>query len=735
MPKANCEKRMTRAATGLSALASSKLPYAIKTGHSAKSARTKSRTVLHSVASGKENDIIAEPAELFRSEVVISKRRSSRKLRNITDTLNQLAVAVPLKDIHMESSRKRKLDVEVKPQNDTQKSSSMAPSSSVVDNSDKSDEAAAIAESQEKLKTALGEHYFDVGKRLNLIYIPECLRNVPKCAELHARRTNQARRVNSRRQRDAKELLIENRPVQFLEYLEQALLRQEFIDSTLFVKTLELVMTINPPSLQLNADYCISTVIQQAVDILDRTVEQFPPCWLDLKTAYHGVIFGRLEGDCFMKYDLSEGLFMVVLSLIERYVDRDEEQSVRTVGRERSLASFYLWEQENNQKYDFELLSRVDKLDRLFLVLQILVKIFEMDLAMWILRHPHKTKENMIKPNRQPLIASLLWHEDSGVGEVNALIKRIIGLYVNVNGLNYPEENIQVVSRLISVIGTVINLSEIQYDGTMDYPCIKDNTRYFARQISRLQEASDYYSVSLCLRSIQQMRSPLLRMIMVNDFLHRLNGQLSIASVAFFTKELAKGRWRKCASVDTPTCDGMKTPDTRYPLLRVKPHRKASHEITCNQYVTLLLNGFRSYMEVYPVQSYFHSLKSSMSVSNNAEHHMTTATSPRTPTRRELKSNRYDFTALEKNISKLHKKDKPNQIFVRSSDRKTTASLVLQEINVSPSVLVYYREEIKHLLLIQRWLTLKAGTSQQDQPLFESWKHFMAQIDDTLVCQ
>lgn len=198
--------------------------------------------------------------------------------------------------------------------------------------------------------------------------------------------------MNRRIQQDTKELLVENRPVHFLNYLEQALLRNEFIDSQLFIKALELALTINQPSDDLKADYTTQSLLEQIAEVLDRTIDQFPPCWLDLKRAYHSIIFGLLEDDCFAKYDRSEGLFKVVIFLLEQCVESDRvnrrsaNESQATAAKERWIANYYLWEQENNQKYDYDLLERDDKLERLFLVLQILVKILESDLTMWILR-------------------------------------------------------------------------------------------------------------------------------------------------------------------------------------------------------------------------------------------------------------------------------------------------------------------------------------------------------------
>ncbi|XP_055628600.1 uncharacterized protein LOC129770037 [Toxorhynchites rutilus septentrionalis] len=648
-----------------------------------------------------------------------SEDKRSRKLKNITNIADQAALTG---DAVVEA-KKRKLSDE---------SRVLARNFGSV-----TDEAAVITEAQDKLKNVLGKHYFDAGARLNLDYVPGCLRNVSKCAECHARRTSHAKRLNLRWQRDTKELLVENRPMQFLGSLDQAFLRNEFIDSDLFVATLEMILTINKPSLHLNADYSIPSVLERAVEIMDRTVERFTPCWLDLKVSYQNIIFGRLEESCFARYDLSEGLFKVVFVLLERCVESEEEieKSVRSTSNERWMATFHMWEVEHNQKYDFDLLNRDDQLERLFLVLQVLVKILEIDLAMWILRHPHKTKENLIKPTRRPLVASLLWHDHSIIGEVNTFIKRIINLYVNVVALSYPDENIKVVSRLLSVIATAINLSEIQYDGTIDYPCIKDNTRYFAHQISRQIEASNYYSVSLWLRSIQQTRSSLVRMLLVDEFILKLNHKSNPPSAASYLKHLTAGRW-KTYRLHPPPNLSPSTVLRRYPFLDGKKQRKASHEISASEYVNLLLIGFRSYAEVFPLSNYFRSIKCNTVVSRCHSSSSSESSFPITPTRSQLKNHRYDFALFELHIHKLSKKRKPNRPIVRNSVEARNANpMVLEEINVTPALLVHYRDEVKHLLLIQRWLRTKTIGCETEQELFAPWRKYLAQIDDTLSCE
>ncbi|XP_055606797.1 uncharacterized protein LOC129754646 [Uranotaenia lowii] len=675
---------------------------------------------------------------------------AKRKLKNITNTVSVVA-PVPGKEVIELATRKRRSTGDVT-KNDCGEKRRKKGNDINLDSVSESEPISPTVDGRQRLKNVLGAHYFDVVNRLQLDYEPECLRKMSHCAGVHAKRINRAHRMHERRYRDTKELLVENRPDLFLNYLEQALLRREFIDSDLFLRTLELILTMNKPSSLLNADYTVEFVLRKAIDVLDHTVDFFPPCWLDVKQSYLNVLFGSLEEECFLKFDRSEGLFRLLLVLLERNVEfRSEDFGALTVSRSnsdpRGIASFQLWEQENNLKYDFDQLTREQKLDRLFAVLRVLVKILEMDLAMWTLRHPHKTKENLCSQTRRPLIGSVLWSEHSTVGEVNSLIKRIVQLYINVVAANYPEESIQVISRLVTVIGTVINLSEIQFDdGALDYPCIKNNTRYFVQQITRLMESSAQYSVSLCLRVIEQMRSPLIRMILVEQFLEKLTINTSQSgsgksSTVSFVRILAKGHWRDYPLINHSSAENSSVdsddPPTRYPLLKDRKLSKASRkEFTRDQYLNILFQGFSAYTKVYPLPEYFRMLKlftdgGSPSSSSNKVRNATL----KTPPRKVIQAAKYDFLSMERSIAQLMEQRKPDKIIV--ANRSNSNRLLLEEINVTPDLLDYYRDEVKHLLLMQRWFREKIirATRQEHREVFKPWMEHLEQIDESLACE
>lgn len=663
-------------------------------------------------------------AKKFRTDLTIADNRNNFKLKNITNTV-ELKPAVTDAAGVVDQTRKKLRKTRPKKDDTGTKTDPRAAKCAKVSG----EKVEVIVEGQEKLRHVLGKHYFDVGKRVNLDHTPSCLKNIVLCKELHANRLNQARRVNRRIQQDTRELLIENRPVHFLNYLEQALMRNEVIDSQLFVKALELALTINQPSDQLKADYTAQSLLDKIVDVLDRTVDQFPPCWLDLKQAYHGIIFGTLEEDCFAKYGHRDGLFKLVIFLLEQCVESEKSRntsahlSKSVASKERSMANYYLWEQENNQKYDYDLLERDDKLERLFLVLQILVKILESDLTMWILRHPHNAKENMIHPNRKPLIASVLWYEHSTVGEVNSIIKRILALYVNVTAVRYPADNIQTLSRLLSITGTAINLTEIQYDGTIEYPCIKDNTRYFAQQIWNQLYFSSYYGVSLCFRAIEQMRSPLIRMILANEFLKRLAyEQMDAPSVSLYLKYLSSGVWKEYP--ESNHSDAVSTGD-RFPLLNKTKSRKAAHDIDQAQYLKLLLIAFQAYMEVYALKTYYQDLKSRQDDVD--------LRAPSRSTRKSINTKKkVDLDGMEKTIKTMSEKFSRSvkPVVRHAADR--SVPLVLEEISVPSTLLLRYRDDVKHLLLIYRWIQTKGRATEEYRLLFEPWRSYLASIDETL---
>lgn len=81
------------------------------------------------------------------------------------------------------------------------------------------------------------------------------------------------------------------------------------------------------------------------------------------------------------------------------------------------------------------------KIERVFVVFELLMDVLEYDLALWTLKNLHCPDGRMHKPHKTPLIALFLW-PDNQVKEVNFTIKNIIRLYFELISIDFDESKI-----------------------------------------------------------------------------------------------------------------------------------------------------------------------------------------------------------------------------------------------------------------------------------------------------
>ncbi len=89
--------------------------------------------------------------------------------------------------------------------------------------------------------------------------------------------------------------------------------------------------------------------------------------------------------------------------------------------------------------FQYMKLSRHEKIDRIFIVLNLLIKLCEIDLSLWIHRYPFQTRKFMMNPNTCPLIAQLLW-KGNGCGECNTIMRDIIKLFTVSVWIDFPDD-------------------------------------------------------------------------------------------------------------------------------------------------------------------------------------------------------------------------------------------------------------------------------------------------------
>lgn len=91
------------------------------------------------------------------------------------------------------------------------------------------------------------------------------------------------------------------------------------------------------------------------------------------------------------------------------------------------------------------MLSRDEKIDRIFIILNLLVKLMEIDLSIWIVRYPFQTRKHMCNITTCPLIAHLLW-KGKDCGEMNVIIRNILELFMTCLWIDFPDDKIDILA-------------------------------------------------------------------------------------------------------------------------------------------------------------------------------------------------------------------------------------------------------------------------------------------------
>lgn len=212
-----------------------------------------------------------------------------------------------------------------------------------------------------------------------------------------------------------------------------------------------------------------------------------------------------------------------MLELLSDLINQEDcDESKRLSSGLEQMNNFYMWVAQNEEKCSFDKFKRETKLERIFLVLDLLVQILENDLAMFIIRNSNKLQTSLKNSARRPLICSVIWKEYESVMVINNTIKKIVKLFIQIIGGDYPKSNIEVISRLLNLVINVTNLYEYP-DETFEYPMYKQRATDLAQVIKSSIEKSAFYSEQFFLKVTENIRSALIKMLLTNEVLKKIN--------------------------------------------------------------------------------------------------------------------------------------------------------------------------------------------------------------------
>lgn len=169
----------------------------------------------------------------------------------------------------------------------------------------------------------------------------------------------------------------------------------------------------------------------------------FPPC--QIREQYFQILRSpfRIEG-----IRVKKQLLPSILEQLDDLIFLNEANYRKSLAMEDDYAlNYYIWEQQARENVDFKKLSRNNRFERLFLILDIIVRILEYDASIFIIKHSHKFASSIANDKIKPLICSVIWQDFESVIVINATIKQLISIFVAMNALQYSTEKIQIVSR------------------------------------------------------------------------------------------------------------------------------------------------------------------------------------------------------------------------------------------------------------------------------------------------
>lgn len=230
---------------------------------------------------------------------------------------------------------------------------------------------------------------------------------------------------------------------------------------------------------------------------------KFPPCWPDINRAYRDFLKANLDLKKHYYYDgasAQNNVFAFLLDvLLETILTPDD----------RSKANNDTDEDDESEEEDMDHFiqhTREEKLDRIFVVLNILTKILEYDFPIWLLRYPTKTKEKMFLENA-PLLAQVFF--DGSYNFMTRTVKKLLEVFAISVCHHYPSDKVDVLSvssysfyhfdietysnklllhewsfqRIVSLLSLAVSCIESQPHDQVLHPNVGSNTKTFVDNI------------------------------------------------------------------------------------------------------------------------------------------------------------------------------------------------------------------------------------------------------------
>lgn len=356
-----------------------------------------------------------------------------------------------------------------------------------------------------------------------------------------------------------------------------------------------------------------------------------------------------------------------MLEVLSDLIQNNENKAVESPGSDQNqFDNFYHWDANMELKGTFTNFTREEKFERVFLVLNLLIRIFEDNLAMFLTQYSRKLRTCLEDNTRRPLICSVLWTSHETFPDINYSIKNIITIFVRMIAQGFSTDKVRVIARLINVISQVLNLYEYP-DENIDYLSYKSFSINLAEALKNAIHKNAPNSIDLTIATVEKLRSPLLQMLLCHDALKNIQNISKPPSLEVPLELICSKAFAKLPKERTSLSPGK----------RATPRRVKT---TQEQFLKLVAIYMRSINAFYLIKDCYQKHK-------------------QIPTTEEKKfvpacSSPTNFTNFKEKVDKVDLEEQIQLRQVTSTAKKQT------RIKASKESLIFYRNEMKYFVLL-----------------------------------
>lgn len=567
---------------------------------------------------------------------------------------------------------------------------------------EKEDSLASPTNLSERLLSVISNLYLNVGQRLHLDFTPRCLDDLTYC---HHRHYGSAKpKMASRNQTNALRAAFDQlRYVTSINLTKDMCLRGEFPGATCFTILLESILSLNYTTKQ-QSNITSQQCYHKYVELFLKIVGTFPPCWQGMRHHYidflnRGLDNRKLSSNeetlpsrsskvCDILLDLLEDLLKIcspsdlsspqsdAINMSSTFMDANGADSFCDASFLSECWNQSQYEEHERQLHTNVALTLVQRLERLFVALSLILNALEYDLATWLLQYNKNTKDSSCSEN-SPLIVAVC--ELTQFTRMTRMARRIFTAFSDAVAKGLCKSRLQVLERYISLLMVASNTMDMEDTvNGVKYPVLGDNTRILIKDFFEIFKECNRGDVTRYIETIELLRIPFVRYEFIDSVLFITSEPLTPQKIAL---DMTKKRW-------------------------LRPKEDISRE----QYLQLTLNALRSYSDWHGLKTYVvtKSVKIAPLTTTNHSMHLLSMHG----------SGSVSLKKMAKDIKQLEAKLKMNVPVC-----KPKITLPLADICIDETILRKYRQDLKFIVGLHN--ILLKHKQEYTQVDFSEWLNFL----------